>query len=122
MARPLKLTDAPETLAQVQALGKIQCTMKEAAAVLGVTEKTFIEFLQRFKKANEAFVAGKEAGRASLRRQQWKLAESGHATMQIWLGKQYLGQADKNAVEYSADADFLEVVRAISSGKVRSLE
>lgn len=121
MARPLKLTDKPETLAQVHALGKIQCTTKEAAAVLSVSEKTFIEFLQRVKKAKEAFESGKEGGRASLRRQQWKLAESGHATMQIWLGKQYLGQTDKSAVEHSVDADFMGVLQAINSGKVKQI-
>lgn len=119
MARPLKLTDKPETLAQVHALGKIQCTTKEAAAVLSVTEKTFIVFLQRFKKAQEAFENGKEAGRASLRRQQWKLAESGHAAMQIWLGKQYLSQTDKNSTEHTADAGFMSLMQAISSGKAK---
>ena len=31
----------------------------------------------------------------SLRRQQFKSAEAGNVTMQIWLGKQYLGQTDK---------------------------
>lgn len=115
MARPLKLTDKPETIAQVHALGKIQCTTKEAAAVLSVSEPTFIEFLKREKKAREAFDNGKEAGRASLRRQQWKLAESGHATMQIWLGKQYLGQQDKQAVEYSGDEAFQAIWRGLSA-------
>ena len=31
-------------------------------------------------------------GKISLRRMQYKSAEAGNVTMQIWLGKQYLGQ------------------------------
>ena len=34
-------------------------------------------------------------GKISLRRSQLKLADSGNCTMNIWLGKQYLGQTDK---------------------------
>lgn len=36
-----------------------------------------------------------EPRRIKLRDLQWKTAESGNATMQIWLGKQMLGQTDK---------------------------
>jgi hypothetical protein len=36
-----------------------------------------------------------EEGRMSLRRLQWKKAQEGNTTMLIWLGKQYLGQSDK---------------------------
>lgn len=94
--RPQKLRPDEQTLKTLSGLGNIQCTTKEAAAVLGVSEPTFIAFLKRYQKAREVFDAGKETGRASLRRQQWKAAENGNTTMQIWLGKQYLGQADKN--------------------------
>ena len=38
---------------------------------------------------------GWEAGRTSLRRKQMECALAGNVIMQIWLGKQYLGQADK---------------------------
>lgn len=41
-----------------------------------------------------AYERGQEMGKASLRRLQWKSAQS-NPVMQIWLGKQYLGQADK---------------------------
>ncbi len=34
----------------------------------------------------------------SLRRLQWKAAKENNVTMLIWLGKQYLGQTDKQEV------------------------
>jgi hypothetical protein len=36
---------------------------------------------------------------------QWKTAEAGNPTMQIWMGKQYLGQQDKQAVQHSGDME-----------------
>jgi len=73
----------------VEALARIQCTDSEIAAVLDVNERTIQRnFAAILKK-------GREAGKQSLKRMQYKLAEEGNATMQIWLGKQYLGQKDK---------------------------
>jgi hypothetical protein len=40
-------------------------------------------------------------GRRSLRRKQWQLAMNGDKTMLIWLGKQYLNQAEKHEVSGS---------------------
>jgi hypothetical protein len=40
----------------------------------------------------------RQAGFVSLRRKQYELAMAGNATMLIFLGKQYLGQADKREV------------------------
>lgn len=55
----------------------------------------------------EAKEAGQLSGKASLRRMQFKTAESGNATMQIWLGKQYLGQKDKQDVTVDNEQDFV---------------
>ena len=38
-------------------------------------------------------------GKIRLRQLQWKAAESGNVSMLIWLGKQYLGQSDKQDIE-----------------------
>jgi hypothetical protein len=46
----------------------------------------------------------------SIRRQQYKSAEGGNVTMQIWLGKQYLNQRDRN-----------EYIESVSSEKLESL-
>ena len=37
-------------------------------------------------------------GKASLRRAQWKAAQDGNPTMLVWLGKQMLGQRDKQEI------------------------
>lgn len=76
---------------QVEKLAKIQCTIKEIAAFLGCSEDT----LMRDEHFCDLHKKGLEAGKASLRRYQWKSAEGGNVTAQIWLGKQYLGQRDK---------------------------
>jgi hypothetical protein len=89
--RPLAVIDP----AQVEALARIHCTHAEIAAVLGCHKDTITN---RFSDLIEK---GKEEGRASLRRQQWKLATAGNATMCIWLGKQLLGQQDRQTLEHS---------------------
>lgn len=95
MGRPPKLVETPELIKQIEGLSRIHCTMVEAAAVLGVHRDTFSDFLQAHEKAMAAWEDGKENGKASLRRMQFKAAESGNSTMQIWLGKQWLDQKDK---------------------------
>jgi hypothetical protein len=112
--RPPKLVVDEKTLDLLEGLGRIQATTKEAAAVLKVSEPTFIKFVKQHIKAQEAFESGKESGRASLRRLQWKAAEGGNTTMMIWLGKQWLGQTDKVANEISGDAAFLGMLRHVS--------
>ena len=46
--------------------------------------------------------------KASLRRMQYKAAEGGNVTAQIWLGKQILGQKDK--LEHSGEVAVKRVV------------
>lgn len=88
VGRPLAKVDP----AVVQALARIHCTYPEIAAVVGCSEDTLH---RRFAGIIEK---GKEEGRASLRRMQFKAAEGGSATMMIWLGKQHLGQADESRI------------------------
>ena len=74
-------------------LGEIMATSKECAAVLGISEKTLFTFFQRHPEARDAWESGKEVGKQSLRRKQFKLAET-NATMGIFLGLNYLDQKD----------------------------
>lgn len=84
----------------VDKLCLIQCTGEEIASVLNVSYDTLERACKREQQTKFAdYIAQKkEGGKASLRRQQWKLVEAGNATMCIWLGKQYLGQKDKQEV------------------------
>jgi len=94
MGRPPKLEVTEQMLDQIRALGRIQATEAEAAAVLRVHRNTFCAFMKKSMEALDAYEGGKQEGRASLRRKQFAMAEKS-ATMQIWLGKQYLGQKDR---------------------------
>lgn len=101
LGRPPKLVESDELLKQIEGLGRIQCTQREAAAVLRVHRDTFAAFLGTHEKAQEAWDNGQEQGKASLRRLQYKAAENGNPTMQIWLGKQWLDQRDKSDNQFS---------------------
>ena len=86
MGRPKKEIDP----AIVYELAQIQCTLEEIASVCDCDIKTITN---RFSKEVDK---GREDGKKSLRRAQWhKAVKDGNVVMQIWLGKQYLGQRDK---------------------------
>ena len=88
---------------KAEKLAIILCTQSEIAAVLDVPLSTLEhdpEFLRIHKK-------GMETGRASLRRMQYKGAEAGNATMLIWLGKQHLGQKDKQELTGKDDTPLI---------------
>ena len=82
-----------KTLSILEGLAKIQCTQGEAAAVLGIHRHTLLALFKRNKDVRDRWEAGLESGKASLRRNQFKLSET-NAAMAIWLGKQYLGQRE----------------------------
>lgn len=90
MGRPQKEIDEE----QVRALAMIQCTLEEMAFVLGCSVDT-IE--RRFADIVEV---GKGQGRMSLRRMQWASAKNGSVTMQIFLGKNLLGQREMAKIEH----------------------
>ena len=86
-------TGRPKKVIDYELAGKlamIQCTEIEIAGLLEVSVRT----LQNDAEFLRVFSEKKELGKSSLRRMQWKKAEQGNVTMQIWLGKQYLGQRD----------------------------
>lgn len=76
---------------------EIQCTQDEICDIFGMTAETLNTRLQ--ERGEESFSTlyqkHQANGKKSLRRAQWDTAKAGNATMQIWLGKQVLGQRDK---------------------------
>jgi len=85
MARPKKYTI---DIKQVENLAKFGCTNIEIAQFFGCSadliDKSYSEFTTK----------GRAQQKLRLRQLQWKSAEGGNVTMQIWLGKQILGQAE----------------------------
>ena len=73
------------------------CDGSEVAASLGISYATLERAVKREYNTDFAsFKADKRAkGGKRIRELQFKSAEEGNTAMQIWLGKQYLGQADK---------------------------
>ena len=90
MARPKKKISQK----QFESLCAIQCTKEEICDVLDVTEKTLNNWCKEIYGTSFSLVFNQKRalGKASLRRNQWKLAEKGNSTMLIWLGKQILKQ------------------------------
>lgn len=91
MARPRKEIDQK----QFENLCGLQCTLEEICGWFNVTDKTLDGWCKRTYHASfsEVFKQKRGAGKISLRRSQWRLAEK-NATMAIFLGKQFLGQRD----------------------------
>lgn len=98
MGRPLKPIDPR----MVEQLASIMCTMIEIAACCNCSvdtlENRFSDVIRR----------GRETGKTSLRRFQFKAAEKGNPALLIWLGKAYLEQKDirQYSIEDLSDEEF----------------
>lgn len=100
MARPRKEIDQH----QFEQLCTMQCTEEEVCAFFDVTDKTLTSWCKRTygKSFSEIFKQKRIKGHISLRRSQFELAKKNPA-MAIFLGKNYLGQKDKNEDEFDAE-------------------
>lgn len=92
MPRHLKEIDKK----QFENLCGLQCTKLEICSWFDITDKTLETWCKRTygQGFSEVFAQKRGKGKISLRRAQFRLAET-NATMALWLGKQYLGQKDK---------------------------
>lgn len=88
------------TAASFEKLCSLQCTKEDIADVFECSVDTIENFCH--EEYGESFSAVYKkysaTGRASLRRNQFKLSEKS-AAMAIWLGKQYLGQRDRDIAD-----------------------
>jgi hypothetical protein len=86
MARPKKYNIDTE---EVYKLASYGCSNVEIADFYGCDEslirKSYSEYTRK----------GRASGKTRLRQLQWDSAEAGNVTMQIFLGKNMLGQQDK---------------------------
>lgn len=115
----------PINLKQLEALAEINCTEREMAQVLGISQSSLSK---RYRNLIDQI---RLRGKCSLRRWQWKKAEEGNTTMLIWLGKNELGQSDtpQNEVNVTVNNDagqspldeFLRRKQAESPGFIENL-
>ena len=86
VGRPKILLDVKK----IAELSKLQCTLEEIAAVMGVHRATLMRNYAQIIDDN------REVGKTSLRRSMWKKAiNKDNTNMQIWLSKNVLGYKDK---------------------------
>lgn len=79
----------------------MHCDGTEIAARFGIHPETL------YRRVEEEFSVGfthwlqqkRAIGKSTLREKQWKVAADGNQVMLIWLGKQYLDQADKKDIQ-----------------------
>lgn len=81
----------------VESLAGIFCTQEDISNVIGVSLRT----LQRDERFGVIYKQSFESAKSSLRRFQFKSAQNGSVPMQIWLGKQYLGQEEKKHLDHT---------------------
>ena len=101
MARPKKYNIDKE---QVEKLASFGCTNTEIASFFGCDVSLIT------KSYSQNLTKGRDTGKIRLRQLQWKSAERGNITMQIWLGKQVLGQTEKSEVEWTNPVSGIEFV------------
>lgn len=108
--RPRKELD----LDQLRNMVRIQCTAEECAGVFECSVDTLDRRLKEegFAGFADFYKTYGGEGKVSLRRAQWKLAQDGNPTMLIWLGKQMLGQKDKQELGGPGEnGEFVHVYR-----------
>lgn len=87
----------------IEKLASIGCTGDEIAAVLDCCRDTL------YARFSDSLKKGQDKAKATLRRLQWQSAISGNVTMQIWLGKNMLGQSSKHEIK-SLDEQVIQVI------------
>jgi len=115
MARPKIPVDG----AEVEKLASFGLTNREIGEMFGASEATI----------GRRFASETRKGRASLhkslRRKQTEVALSGNVTMLIWLGKNMLGQMDRQQVESLAldvsKLDDEQLARLVKGDDLRSI-
>ncbi len=109
------------SLARVTELAKTMCTDNEMASRLGLSRQSFYNMKQANPEIQEAIDVGRDSVCFSLRASQISAALKGDKTMQVWLGKQYLGQKDRIEHEGPLQAE-RPIINILISGDVKRME
>jgi hypothetical protein len=95
-----------DKLRELSELARLQCTQQEAARVLGCAYRTMDNILKQDTLQRQIWEEGQAVGKKSLRRAQYeKAVKHANVIIQIWLGKQWLGQRDQVVQEIEVKGD-----------------
>lgn len=102
MARPSK----PFDWSKLDAILQYGANLSDASDIMGVSEDTILRRIKKEHGLDYATYKSKKMSkvRIGLSRKQIEMAMSGNVTMLIWLGKQYLGQSDKQEIEHAGES------------------
>lgn len=112
--KPIGRKPKPFSVKMFESLCEIQCTRDEICAVMGMSDVTLNQKCMEHYGATflVAFEQKRKAGFKALRRAQFDTAvKKGNAIMQIWLGKNLLGQTDKTTEPEDDPDDFAAKAR-----------
>ena len=98
----------------------IHCTGEEIAGVMQMDYDTLNRICKEAKGVfiSEYIKQKSNAGKMSLRRAQWRSAENGNVTMQIWLGKQWLEQKEQQEITISNDDESIQAMNRFFEDKM----
>jgi|TARA_R110000772_G_scaffold2899_1_gene10750 hypothetical protein len=86
-------------LEELERLSRLNCTMPEISAYFDIPLRTLEDKFANELDVRKAIEKGRATGKLSLRRRQIQIMEeTNNPTMAIWLGKQLLGQTDKQEI------------------------
>jgi hypothetical protein len=107
MARPRKEIDRGD----FEKLCGLQCTKEEIAGWFNCSEDTLERWCNREYRESFAVVFAKKkgVGKISLRRAQFQLAQKS-AAMAIFLGKNYLGQTDRQEIVHGNAGQLADLI------------
>lgn len=91
---------APIDLVELEGLAKLHATDQEIADWFKIDVATVERRRKNSREFREAYSRGRADGKLNLRRKQIAAAETGNPALLIWLGKQWLGQRDVQAMEF----------------------
>jgi hypothetical protein len=109
--RPRKLL-TEDQWREFEQLCALQCTKIEITEWFGIEDDTLEKLLKEHygKGFSEVFAQKRTKGLVSLRRRQFQLAET-YPALAIFLGKNYLGQADKQEITHSGNVTTFNLIK-----------
>jgi Zn-dependent peptidase ImmA (M78 family) len=112
--KKIKVLMTDEEWDQFDKLISFFCTIEEIASFFKVSIDTVERRLFDRHNAKFAEYSSKvrDLGKIKLRKKQWDIAMSGNSSLLIWLGKQYLGQSDKQETKLDSSKIDINYIRA----------